>query len=35
MGIESVEFVHPDRISSQLICPICTLVLEHPVLTVC
>jgi hypothetical protein len=33
MGFELIAFVHPERISSQLICPICTLVLENPVLT--
>jgi len=33
MGFEVELFVHPDRISSQLICPICTSVLERPVQT--
>lgn len=33
MGFEIELFVHPDRISSQLICPICTSVLERPVQT--
>ena len=33
MGIEAGDFVHPERISSQLICPICTQVLENPVQT--
>jgi Zinc finger, C3HC4 type (RING finger) len=33
MGIDSCEFVHPERISSQLVCPICTLILENPVIT--
>ena len=33
MGFEVELFVHPERISSQLICPICTSVLERPVQT--
>lgn len=33
MGRDLDDFVHPERISSQLICPICTLVLENPVQT--
>ena len=33
MGFEIELFVHPDRISNQLICPICTSVLERPVQT--
>lgn len=33
MGIDLELFVHPERISSQLICPICTQVLENPVQT--
>lgn len=33
MGFEIELFVYPDRISSQLICPICTSVLERPVQT--
>ena len=33
MGFEIELFVHPERISSQLICPICTSVLERPVQT--
>jgi hypothetical protein len=33
MGIEFEQFVHPERISKQLICPICTCVLENPVQT--
>ena len=33
MGIDADEFVSGDLISSQLICPICTSVLEHPVQT--
>lgn len=32
-GTDPDQFVHPERISSQLICPICTLVLENPVQT--
>lgn len=32
-GTETEAFVHPERISSQLICPICTMVLENPVQT--
>ncbi len=34
MGTDPDLFVHPERISSQLICPICTQVLENPVQTV-
>lgn len=33
MGIEAEQFVHPERISSQLFCSICTNVLENPVIT--
>lgn len=33
MGIDNEDFVHPERISSQLICPICTQVLKNPVQT--
>ena len=33
MGIDYECFLHPERISSELICPICTLVLENPVQT--
>ena len=33
MGVDPDLFVHPERISSQLICPICTQVLENPVQT--
>lgn len=33
MGRDLEEFVHPERISSQLICPICTQVLLNPVQT--
>ena len=33
MGIEAECFVHPERISKELFCPICTLVLENPVQT--
>jgi hypothetical protein len=33
MGKDIDQFVHPERISSQLICPICTLVLTNPVQT--
>lgn len=33
MGKDLDQFVHPERISSQLICPICTLVLCNPVQT--
>lgn len=33
MGIESEQFVHPERISSQLFCAICTQVLDNPVIT--
>jgi hypothetical protein len=33
MGIEVEQFVHPERISSQLFCSICTNVLENPVIT--
>lgn len=33
MGFEIELFAHPERISSQLICPICTSVLERPVQT--
>lgn len=33
MGHDFDLFVYPDRISSQLICPICTLVLKNPVQT--
>ena len=33
MGVELESFVHPERISSQLICPICTQVLDRPVQT--
>lgn len=33
MGLDIELFVHPERISSQLICPICTQVLDSPVQT--
>lgn len=33
MGRDLEQFVHPERISSQLICPICTMVLKNPVQT--
>ena len=33
MGLDNDQFVHPERISSQLICPICTQVLDNPVQT--
>ena len=33
MGIESEQFVHPERIPQELYCPICTLVLDNPVQT--
>lgn len=33
MGTDLDCYVHPDRISSQLICPICTQVLKNPVQT--
>ena len=33
MGLDLEQFVHPERISSQLICPICTQVLDRPVQT--
>ena len=33
MGIDTDCFVYPERISPQLICPICTQVLERPVQT--
>jgi hypothetical protein len=33
MGVEAEEFVHPERISSQLFCSICTNVVENPVIT--
>ena len=33
MGTDPDLFVHPERISNQLICPICTQVLENPVQT--
>lgn len=33
MGIEAGDFVHPERISPELYCPICTCVLENPVQT--
>jgi FtsZ-binding cell division protein ZapB len=33
MGTDLDQYVHPDRISSQLICPICTQVLKNPVQT--
>lgn len=33
MGRDQDQFVHPERISSQLICPICTQVLLKPVQT--
>jgi uncharacterized protein YbaR (Trm112 family) len=33
MGLDFDLFVHPDRISPQLICPICKLVLDKPVQT--
>ena len=33
MGVEAGEFVHPERISSELLCPICACVLENPVQT--
>jgi E3 ubiquitin-protein ligase NRDP1 len=33
MGTDPDLFVHPERISKELICPICTQVLENPVQT--
>ncbi len=33
MGLDIDLFVHPERISPQLICPICTQVLQNPVQT--
>lgn len=33
MGLDLDSFVHPERISGQLICPICTQVLDNPVQT--
>lgn len=33
MGLDLDGFLHPERISSQLICPICTQVLDNPVQT--
>jgi len=33
MGIDSDHFVHPERISKELMCCICTQVLENPVMT--
>jgi hypothetical protein len=33
MGLDFDFFVHPERISPQLICPICTQVLQNPVQT--
>lgn len=33
MGRDIEQFVHPERISQQLICPICTQVLKDPVQT--
>lgn len=33
MGRDVDQYVHPERISSQLICPICTQVLQNPVQT--
>ena len=33
MGLDSDLLVHPERLSSQLICPICTQVLQNPVQT--
>jgi E3 ubiquitin-protein ligase NRDP1 len=33
MGRDLEQFVHPERISQQLICPICTQVLKDPVQT--
>lgn len=33
MGLESDLLVHPERLSPQLICPICTQVLRNPVQT--
>jgi hypothetical protein len=33
MGRDLDQYVHPERISSQLICPICTQVLQNPVQT--
>ena len=33
MGLDLELFVYPDRISSQLICPICTVILENPIQT--
>lgn len=33
MGIEAGEFVHPERVSAELYCPICACVLENPVQT--
>jgi len=35
MGVEKKFFVHPERISSQLLCLICLDVLENPVQTPC
>ena len=33
MGVDPDMYVHPERISRELICPICTQVLENPVQT--
>jgi hypothetical protein len=33
MGLDLEYFIHPERISNQLICPICTQVLDNPVQT--
>mmetsp|Transcript_12837 Transcript_12837/g.13867 ORF Transcript_12837/g.13867 Transcript_12837/m.13867 type:complete len:292 (+) Transcript_12837:491-1366(+) len=33
MGRDLEQYVHPERVSSQLICPICTQVLKNPVQT--
>jgi hypothetical protein len=33
MGIDEKEFVYPERISSQLMCSICTMVCDNPVIT--
>eukprot|EP01038_Epipyxis_sp_PR26KG_P013662 gene13662-18334_t len=33
MGVDFDQYVHPERISNELICPICTVVLENPVQT--
>ncbi|CAM9773690.1 unnamed protein product, partial [Heterosigma akashiwo] len=35
MGVDLAVFVHPDRISPQLLCMICNEVLEKPVQTPC